>query len=353
MPLSPNTTDSSERLTPRPRSFLRSVFRVVAAAVAGLGLLVLLILLVLQLPIVAGPVAQIALELANPWPGTTATVRAAGGTWLTELWVREVRISSADGSLVISIDSLGATYDLLALSHGELRFKTVRLIRPVVITGTTPDGDLEVLGPFRSTPEAEPDTSEGLRISGGSVAVSLGAFLLHSGGDSSGTTFDISNILIAAGEVSIGGKISLELDTLSAVYRPRPNALESVHVELSGEMADNLITVRTLQARSPGSFIRGSGTLALPFDTLFTPHATSFQLDANPIAYRDLHPFVPAFGPEGEASGARHSQPGCSSIIGFGGRERSPAVGHSKQPDRQKPTMPGNLPYAQSSQFPT
>lgn len=314
MPLIPETTDTSERPTPRFLTFLRSVLRVAVFAVAGLVLALLVTVFLLQLPFVAGPVAQMALSLANPWEGTEVSVSAAGGTWLTDLSLREVRISSPDGSLVIAIDSLGASYDLAALARGELRFNSVRLVRPIVVTGTTPEGDLEFLHPFRSGPEAdsesetegrqelEPDTSEGLRISFGSVAVSLGGFFLHAGGDSGGTALDVSDILIAARDFSIGRSISVTLDTLSASYRPGPDARESVQVALAGAMADDLITVRTFDARSPRTNLRASGTLALPLDTAFTAHESSFRLDADPIAYSDIHPFVDAFGPEGVAS---------------------------------------------------
>ncbi len=342
MPLIPDTNNSSDRLAPRLRSLLRSVFRVAAFVVAGFALVVIVFLLLLQLPFVASPVAQLALTLANPWEGTTATVSAAGGTWVTDLWLREVRISNPDGSLVIAIDSLGATYDPAALSRGELRFKKIRLIRPVVITGTTPQGDLEFLRPFSSTPDAEPDTSEGLRIFGGSVYVSLGAFFLHAGGDSTATTADISSVLIDARNVSIGRTISLVLDTLSATYRSRPDALESTHIDLSGEMADDLITVRSLQARSPRSNIQGSGTIALPFDTLFTAHSSSFRLDANPIAYNDLHPFVDALGPEGEASvhvtlerDSRHAIVVASGLFTDGGTFE--ATGSAEAQNAQEP----------------
>ena len=342
MPLTPDTNDSSNRLAPRLRFLLRSVFRVAAFAAAGLVLVVLVFLLLLQLPFVASPVAQLALSLANPWEGTTATVSAAGGTWLTDLWLREVRISNPGSSLVIAIDSLGATYDLAALPRGELRFKTIRLIRPMVITGTTPEGDLEFLHPFSPAPDAEPDTSEGLRVFGGSVYVSLGGFFLHAGGDSNGTTANISDILINARNLSIGRTISLGLDTLSAVYRPRPDALESMRIDLSGEMADDLISVRTLQARSPRSNIQGSGTLALPFDTLFTAHPSSFRLDANPLSYRDLHPFVHALGPDGEASihlsitrDSRRAVVTVSGLLAGGGT--FDATGTAEAQDAQEP----------------
>jgi translocation and assembly module TamB len=231
-------------------------------------------------------------------------VSSAAGTWLTGLSLRELRISTTDGSLVIAIDSLGATYDLLALTRGELRFENVRLVRPMVVTGYTAGGDLEFLHPFSSGPdvEGEPDTSEGLKVTGASLEVTLGEFFLHSAADSTRLTLNVSKIQIAARGISLGGEIALTLDTLSAAYRPRPDALESVQIDLSGALSGDLISIGTISVRGSRTDVRGGGSIALPFDTLFTRRASSFTLEANPIAYRDLHPLVSGFGPEGEAS---------------------------------------------------
>ncbi|MBP1654516.1 MAG: hypothetical protein H6Q28_1072, partial [Bacteroidetes bacterium] len=304
MPLIPDTSAPPERLTTRLRDILRTVLRLSVAAIVGVVLLLLAALLLLQLPFVASPVARIALSLANPWDGTEATVSSAAGTWLTGLSLRELRISTPDGSLVIAIDSLGATYDLAALTRGELRFEHIRLVRPMVVTGYTAGGDLEFLHPFSSGPdvEGEPDTSEGLKVTGASVEVALGEFFLHSATDSTRLTLNVSNIQIAARGISLGGEIALTLDTLSAAYRPRPDALESVQIDLSGALSGDLISIGTIRVRGSRTDVRGGGSIALPFDTLFTRRASSFTLDANPIAYSDLHPLVPGFGPEGEAS---------------------------------------------------
>ena len=160
MPQIPDPNDRSVRGAPRLRSWLRSAMRLAVFAVAGLVALLVLILLLLQLPFVATPVARLVLTAANPWEGTTATISSVRGTWIRDLILRDLRISDPDGSMVIALDSLQASYDLTALLHGELRFETIRLIRPRLLTGTTPEGKLNFLRPFGGAPRAEPDSRD-------------------------------------------------------------------------------------------------------------------------------------------------------------------------------------------------
>jgi len=269
------------------------------------------ILLFLQIPPAARWVARTALDAANPWKGSSASIGNVGGSWITSLDLYNVSISNPDQTLRISFDTLSVSYSLPALLRGEIRVHDLVLRRPVVRTDMDTNGSLSFLAPFKSEDTA-PDSSTPMLIAGERITVSDGEFALHSGRGDSAFSFRVSGLTLSAHSIRIRGDISASIDTLDAGYTyrrgGRPGQLERavspddrVRVRAAGSISDSLLNVRSLAVVSSQTSLAAQGWISLPVSLPETVPNADFQIAASPVAYGDLTPFIPGFGPDGQA----------------------------------------------------
>ncbi len=290
---------------------MRKLLRFALRLVIVVTLLLAFILLSLQFPPAARWIARTALDAANPWKGSSASIGNVGGSWITSLDLYDVSISNPEQTLLITFDTLSVSYSLPALLRGEILVYDLVLRKPAVRTDVDTNGSLSFLAPFGGEDTA-PDSSAPILIAGERVTVSDGEFALHSGKGDSAISFRVTGLTLSAHSIRIGENISASVDMLDAGYSydrgERPGGLERVvgtdervRVRAAGSISDSLLNVRSLAVVSSRTSVAAKGWISLPISLPETVPDADFQITASPIAYGDLNPFIQSIGPDGQA----------------------------------------------------
>ncbi len=278
---------------------MHALLRFARHVLLGTVLVIVTIGILLQIPFVSSFVARTALRLANPWPGTSTALGSAGGSWFSSLSLTNVIIASPTDSLLISIDTLRASYDLTALAGGTLRFRDVYLARPIVRTRSRSDGALLFLEPF-APDTTRRDTSGGLKIRNDHLQVTNGEFALVSPPDTPIQRVEVHDFQLRADSILIGGGIEAVIETLHSRMMPDGKPGNEFQLDAGGVLSRDFIHVRSLLLASARSRIEAEGYVPLPFSGLHSLGHTRLRVSASPISYRDLHLILPGFGSEGE-----------------------------------------------------
>jgi translocation and assembly module TamB len=280
----------------RLRSLARSTLRLFLAVLLLVGTLCL----ALQIPPVALLAARAVLTLANPWPGTTASLENVQGTWLTSLTLCHVRISNADQTLLVSFDTLRVRYDLTGFLHGEIRIGELSLRNPIVRTGKNKEGVWTLTAPFGGK-QPGADSSAGLVLQGERLLISGAEFELLESDKEPGTPLHVKDFALSARSILISRKVRSSIDTLHALYLIGTQTGDSITVDAAGEISEHMLGVRRLTIVSPRTSLEAHGSLSLPLTSVGPLPEVAFSLSARPLAYRDIHPFITTIGPEGQA----------------------------------------------------
>jgi translocation and assembly module TamB len=284
----------------RRRSWHHSLARSTLRLFLAILLLVGTLCLALQIPPVALLAARTVFTLANPWPGTTASLENVQGTWLTSLTLCHVRISKADQTLLVSFDTLRVRYDLTGFLHGEIRIGELTLRNPIVRTGKNEHGVWMLSAPFGGKQE-KIDSSAALILMGDRLLISGGEFELLDSGNDSGVPLHVKDLTLSARSILISRGVQVSIDTLHALYLIGAKTGDSITVDAAGEISERLLAVKHLSVTSPRTSLEAHGRLSLPITPLGPLPEGVFSLSARPLAYRDIHPFIRAIGPEGQA----------------------------------------------------
>jgi translocation and assembly module TamB len=286
--------------TVKRKGWLRSLARAALRLFLAILLFVGALCIALQIPPVARLAARAVLSVANPWPGTTASLENVQGTWLTSLTLCHVRISNADQRLLVSFDTLRVRYDLTGLLRSEIRIAELTLRNPVVRTGKNEQGAWIFTAPFGGK-QAKTDSSAGLILMGERLLISGGEFELLDSGNDSGVPLHVRDLTLSARSILISPGVRASIDTLHALYLIGAKTGDSITVDAAGEISERLLAVKHLSVASPRTSLEAHGRLSLPITPLGPLPEGVFSLSARPLAYRDIHPFIRAIGPEGQA----------------------------------------------------
>ncbi len=280
------------------RRAVRSLGRFAWRLLVGGLLLIVTIGILLQVPPVSSFVARTALSLANPWPGTTSAIGAAGGSWFSSLKLTDVIIAGSSDSLTISIDTLRVSYDLTALTGGTLHLRDVYLSRPIVRTRFLQNGSTVFLQPF-APDTADRDTSGGLRIRADHLHLVNGEFALMSPPDTQQVEF--LDVRLRADSILIADGIATVIDTVSLRMRRVGRPEDDIRLVVGGTLSAAAFSVRSLSLVSARSRVEAIGEIPLPFSLAHSLPGMKLHLSASPVSYHDLHLLFPGVGPEGEA----------------------------------------------------
>lgn len=282
---------------------LRATGRFTVRSVLALLLLLAVVLLLIQTGPGATLIGRLALSIANPWSPASATLESAGGSWLTSLELRGLRIENPAEDLLITIDTLRASYSPPALLAGTLRFDSVELRGPVIRTGSGVSGSWALIEPFLPAADTSPDTTgPGLQIECGRLVISDGSFTVVRRDGTPQLPFDLQRISLSARAIRIGGTIAFGLDSLGAVLPADSLRTGPGVIQIAGSMAESLITISRFLFLTPDSRVSAHGTVDLLSPSPGFLPSGNWTVDANPIAYRDLTPMVSGFGPLGSAT---------------------------------------------------
>ena len=278
----------------------RKLGRFAWRVLVGALLLIVTAGVLLQIAPVSTFVARAFLRLANPWPGTTSAIGAAGGTWFSSLKLTDVIVAGSSDSLTISIDTLWISYDLTALTGGTLHLHDVYLSRPIVRTRFLQNGTAVFLQPF-APDTADRDTSAGLRIRTDHLHLVNGELLLMSLPDTALHQVELLDVRLRADSILIAGGIAAVIDTASLRMTPDGRPEDEIQLDAAGALSGAALSVRSLSLVSARSRVRAIGEIPLPFSLAHSLPGMKLRVSASPISYHDLHLLLPGFGPEGEA----------------------------------------------------
>ena len=287
-----------DNIPPHGTGRFRRLIRIGIRVVITVPVTVACLILLLQLPPVATSVANAVLRSVNPWEGSTTSIGAVRGNWLSSLSLRDIRILGPEQSLLVSVDTLNVTYNLLLLPRGTLHFRTLDLNHPVVHTVMTDTG-LSLLTPFRDTDTTQ-TSSTPLTVRIDQISLHGGEFRTQYPGGDDSTRLLFSHVRVAAHDIRIAGGVSATIDTLLTLFRIGIGS--PAEISLGGNVSNTLLSLRSIAVNTDRSRIAGRGWITLPLSPIDSLPAMDLELDASPVAYKDLHPFIGAFGPEGEAS---------------------------------------------------
>ncbi|PSQ81300.1 MAG: hypothetical protein BRD46_02470 [Bacteroidetes bacterium QS_8_68_15] len=294
--------------------------RRLAYGVGGLLLTVVLLvtvgLLLVQTEWGSGVAKDLLLAQVNPIGEAQLQIDDIDGNWVSNLRLEGVRLvrpptpsdevpaaastaprPAPDSIRMMQIDSLQTDFRLLGLLDNRLHLDGVQVWRPDVRMAQQADGSWDLVQPFESDTAATTESAWSVRLD--SVEVNRGrldaAFHTERGADS---TLRVRDFEFFARDMDFGpDSTHLDVRNLSARFAPPGQTLER-RLAAGGTLDEQKLTLDRLDLNSPYSNVSGKGTLLLPGAEGGPVEEIDFQLDADPLSFRDLAGVVPSIDAE-------------------------------------------------------
>ena len=295
-----HTNEPAERPGGNPRSRLRVArgLRYVLYGLVGLVgfalLVVLVLLLLLQTPWGADRAKDIVVDQLNPLfqHGARVRVDSVSGNFLSRVTLYDVEFMDGEGRRMAHVDTLGLQYSLWRyLLRNRIVIRDVYAGGPQVHMRQNREGQWDLI---RALPPADTTAKQS------ALALHIDDLAARNG--SARVDFyapEPDSSVLTAGEVNVvfsdlasEQNIRLKVDTVWGHFTP-PEALDPVRIRGSGLVGDSLITVNRLRLNSSRSDVYADGTLRVPHEEGEPLQDIDFTLAAEPLAFRDLVPFVP------------------------------------------------------------
>lgn len=284
----------------RARSVVKTVLSVLWVVVSVLVVLLLLVLVLLQTNWAAQRVGQFAVGVIDPFNDAELQVDRVGGTFITRLELDGVRlVKTNDGpqreETLASIDTLRVRYSLLGLLRGRVSISELEVTNPSVSMEQQPDGSWDLMNIF---PESdEPDTTSAFTLELDRVTLNNGSVEARFYAPDRDSTLVLSDLNLRAGNVEIGDVMQLAIDSLWLSLLP-PGSDRRVDARAAGSLIDGRLALNEFRVSSESSDLVAGGVLRFPTDEVEEFHDIDFTLTADPIAFRDIHVFLPTLDPE-------------------------------------------------------
>ncbi|HMB92573.1 MAG TPA: hypothetical protein VKP65_17090, partial [Rhodothermales bacterium] len=275
--------------------------------------LVLLLLLILQTNFGAARIGDAVIGLANPFDEAQIEIGDIDGNWLTTLKLYDVNIirtdtlnadfAASDTVRMLHADTLELRYRLLSLLSGKIHVRNAYAAGLDVKIQQQADSTWDLLQ-FAG----QDTTTKRVDTTGNAFTFEVDHIRLHRADLAArfypperDSTLRIADLRAQVDSLLIGDQIALDLNTLLAEVTP-PTSDETMDVYAHAALRDGILSVDSLRLDSPSTSLTAIGTLALPTDLRDEFHDIDFRLDAEPLAFRDIAPFVPALDPTGSAT---------------------------------------------------
>lgn len=282
------------------RSVPAILLRVVWVFLSSLVVLILLILLLLQSNWGAQLGGRVLLGLLDPFNEAVLRIDRVGGTFLTGLDLEGVRlVKKSEGEqeeTLVSMDTLRMRYSLRGLLRRRLSFSEIYISNPSVVMTQQADSSWDLIN-ILPIPEEVDTTAQAFVLEMQNVTVEGGRFAAHYYAPGRDSVFSIYDANTRIREVEIEDGVDLAVDTLWMTLRP-PGADGPVDARASGSLMDGHLALNQLRLLSESSNLVASGVLNLANDEVGEIHDIDFELDADPIAFRDIRPFLPTLDPD-------------------------------------------------------
>lgn len=277
--------EAEHRATRAPRRWRR-----VAATAA---VLVILAFVVIRIPAVSTPLVNVLASAINPFPGTRLTIDRVSGGFLGGFELRGVRLVRGDGTPMLDVESLQATYSLPALLSRRIEIGRLDIVGAEVHARQQQGGEWDWLAPFAvDSPAVEASPGSRWRVDIGSLRIERSRIQAQAS-DSMAPPLRVEDLEVRLTDAHLP-ESAFELDTLGArVFVPElPDS--AAHVAFAGSLRDDVLNVRVLRLHSSASDVTGGGVIGLPGLDIKSLRDMDFRLRAAPLDFRDIAPFVPA-----------------------------------------------------------
>ncbi len=270
-----------------PRVLLRSTL----ALVLGLILLLALVVAMLQNSAIATRAANALASRFSPWPDAHIAVQRARLRGLGGVTLAGVRITRADGQVMVALDTMQLRIQPLALLWGRVSMPVLRVLGADVRMRQRADSSWDLLAPFMGGDTIRASRTQ-LRIGEAELLRSrLEAHWLAQ----SDSVLRVEDITVRLAGLALPEPMRFSLDTLSArIYpplRPAQPAMLGARLRLS----DGRLVVDGFSLRSDSSNVSAAGTLLVPGGRVDDIHDADFTLAASPLDFRDVGAFLPGF----------------------------------------------------------
>ena len=245
-------------------------------------------------PVLEGT-ARWALQRFSPLRDASMGVDRVSGGLLTGIVAEGFRITSADGTDMVRVRRLSGHLNLIHLLRSDVSLGPIRISEPSVRMRQLPDSSWDLMSAFPADTSDEPSsttlTIRDLRLTDGRAT-------LRFAGGAGDSTFRAWGVGLSLNELRSGDPMQIRLDSLAAMFQP-PGAADTVRTSLSFAYANRHLTLEALSLVSAVSNLSGSGTVMFPggegdFEDL------DLSLEAKPLSFRDIHPFVQTLNPGAE-----------------------------------------------------
>ncbi len=197
-----------------------------------------------------------------------------------------------DTLMLASIDTFRIRYNLLSLLRKRVHFREITFARPVLRARQRADSTWDLFEPFGAdTSEADPGQAAfTFQIDEGRITD--GELLAFYDPPRSDSVFRVENFNLNARDMLFADLLHATVDTLHGSYSP-PGHDYWTDLRTSGILDENDVDLTGLILESPASYVTAAGRLRLPREEDDDIENINFDLDADPLAFSDLQPFVP------------------------------------------------------------
>jgi autotransporter translocation and assembly factor TamB len=290
---------ASSETTTQPRRRIRTLI----LALAGLGVFALVALAALWVGLETRwgmtTAVRAALSGANPWPGTALTIGDARGGFLGGIALHDVRLTRADGVVLVKIDTLEASYDISRLLGKPVSVRSIRVAGIDVHARQLPSGLFDLLEPFMSgKPAGKPGAGFALtrlEITRGVIALAMPRL----GRDS---VLSASALTTRASRLAFGKASTLSLDTLAAVLVAPAPPTARLELALAARLEPDRLVLRSFSLNNARTHAIAAGTITLPAGKPPRFDGTDVSLRMSPLAGEDIAHFLPMLGNPGDVT---------------------------------------------------
>ncbi len=208
-----------------------------------------------------------------------------GLTDITVTGVEAATGSSAEPTLVVSVDTVGLDFRMLALLRRHVSVETLRIVG-VAVSGSVPSGD--------GAPSPDEDTGAvGWTFGVDRLEVDVREIALSLPDTASDEPWRLSEGRLRARDLSLAEEMGGTLDTLHARFRPPDRPEGWGRVAASGRLERDHVVVDGLELTSPESDVRATGRIPLSLAGT-APEGLELDLEIAPLHLADVGPFLPA-----------------------------------------------------------
>ncbi|HEY5564184.1 MAG TPA: hypothetical protein VIL33_01250, partial [Rhodothermia bacterium] len=281
--IDPNTISPTTPKPPRRRKWLRRT----AWTIATLTLIVGVAIGTLQTDWAADKIRGIAEnQVSAALHDGRLTIGSLDGNLLYNFAAKDVRLYSRD-SLVVSIDSVRAEYNLFAFLIGSFRVYDLDLIRPALTARQLPDSTWDLLNLAPGDTLATKDPFE-IRFDRVRIVQGAGAARFH--GTQPDSTIFAQDLNVALRDLYFeGGGFRSTLDE-ARVRIVAPVAPDPVSITMRGEVGQDRITCAPCAIESTRSTVSMSGHLLFPQASTLRG---DFRFNFEPLVLGDIAFAVP------------------------------------------------------------